>query len=156
MRIYFPLFIPKLVSVRGCSVMFGSSQPHGLQPVSLLCPLDFSGKNTRLPFPPQEESSQPRNQAQVSCIGSWILYHWATREAPKLEVGTEISDTKTSPMDQWLRISLLIQGTQVWSLVRGLRSHMLQSDWAQVLDPTHHDETVHVPKCWATRLQCCS
>ena len=26
-------------------------------------------------------SSQPRHQTNVSCIGRWILYHWATREA---------------------------------------------------------------------------
>ena len=26
-------------------------------------------------------SSQTRDQTQVSCIGRWILYHWATREA---------------------------------------------------------------------------
>ena len=26
-------------------------------------------------------SSQTRDQAHVSCIGSWILYHWPTREA---------------------------------------------------------------------------
>ena len=26
-------------------------------------------------------SSWPRNWTQVSCIGRWILYHWATREA---------------------------------------------------------------------------
>ena len=25
-------------------------------------------------------SSHPRDWAQVSCIGRWILYHWATRE----------------------------------------------------------------------------
>ena len=27
------------------------------------------------------ESSQPRDWTWVSCIGKWILYHWATREA---------------------------------------------------------------------------
>ena len=27
-------------------------------------------------------SSQPRDQTHVSCIGRWILYHRATREAP--------------------------------------------------------------------------
>ena len=27
-------------------------------------------------------SSQPRSQTRVSCIGRWILYLWATREAP--------------------------------------------------------------------------
>ena len=33
-----------------CSVMSNSVQPHGLQPTSLLCPWDFSGKNTRVGF----------------------------------------------------------------------------------------------------------
>ena len=28
-------------------------------------------------------SSQPRDQTSVSCIGRWILYHRATREATK-------------------------------------------------------------------------
>ena len=28
-------------------------------------------------------SLQPRDQTCVSCIGRWILYHWATREAQK-------------------------------------------------------------------------
>ena len=28
------------------------------------------------------ESSWIRDQIHVSCIGRWILYHWATREAP--------------------------------------------------------------------------
>ena len=26
-------------------------------------------------------SSQPRNRTHVSCIGRWVLYHWATWEA---------------------------------------------------------------------------
>ena len=44
-----------------CSVMFNSLQLHGLQPVRLLCPWNFSGKNTGVGcysilhgiFPPQ-------------------------------------------------------------------------------------------------------
>ena len=28
-------------------------------------------------------SSRPRDQTSISCIGKWILYHWATREAQK-------------------------------------------------------------------------
>ena len=34
--------------------------------------------------PRHVESSQIRNRSHVSCIGRWILYHWATREAPIL------------------------------------------------------------------------
>ena len=28
-------------------------------------------------------SSRPRDQTRVSCIGRWVLYCWATREAPR-------------------------------------------------------------------------
>ena len=34
----------------------------------------------------------------------------------------------TSPVVHWLRVYLAMQGTQVWSLVRELRSHMLWSN----------------------------
>ena len=34
-----------------------------------------------LPFPSPGGSSQPRDQTHISCIGKWILYHWATWEA---------------------------------------------------------------------------
>ena len=56
--------------------------PNELQPASLLCPWDFTGKNTGLGchfflqriFPTQGSNCS-------SCIGRWILYHWATWEA---------------------------------------------------------------------------
>ena len=31
-------------------------------------------------------TSQPRDQTCISCIGRWILYHWATRKALQLQV----------------------------------------------------------------------
>ena len=30
------------------------------------------------------ESSQPRDRTHISCLGRWILYHWATRKALEL------------------------------------------------------------------------
>ena len=43
-----------------CSVMSNSLQPHGLQPVRLLCPWDSSGKNTgKVPFPSPEDLPDP-------------------------------------------------------------------------------------------------
>ena len=39
------MFIPSF-SMRVCSVMLDSLQPHGLQPAKLLCPWDFPGKDT--------------------------------------------------------------------------------------------------------------
>ena len=38
-------------------------------------------------------SSQTRDQTHVFCIGRWVLYHWATREAlPKLFAEQKISN----------------------------------------------------------------
>ena len=44
-------FLYLLVSVLSCSVGSHSLWPHELEPASLLCPWDFPGKNTGLPFP---------------------------------------------------------------------------------------------------------
>ena len=68
--------------VLSCSVVSDSLQPHGLYPAKLLCPWDFPGKNTgvsHISF--SGGSSQPRDRIHVSCIVSWILYHYATWEA---------------------------------------------------------------------------
>ena len=35
----------------------------------------------RLTCPPPRGSSRPRDRTHISCIGRWILCHWATREA---------------------------------------------------------------------------
>ena len=45
--------------------------------------MEFSRQEYRsgLPFSPPRESSGPRDYTCVSCIGWWILYHWATKEA---------------------------------------------------------------------------
>ena len=67
-----------------CSVMLNSLRPHRLQPASLLCQWDFSGKNTGVGchfllqriFPTQGSNLC---LLQVSCIGRWIIYHWAIR-----------------------------------------------------------------------------
>ena len=32
-------------------------------------------------IPCSRGSSRPRNQMRISCIGKWVLFHWATREA---------------------------------------------------------------------------
>ena len=38
-------------------------------------------------------SSLPRDQTHISCIGRWVLYRWATREAPKFLIGLDESLT---------------------------------------------------------------
>ena len=58
--------------------------PHGPQPVRLLCPWDSPGKNTGVGcHSSSRESSQPRDQTHIPCIGRRMLYHWVTREARK-------------------------------------------------------------------------
>ena len=48
----------------------------------LLCPWNFPGKILeRVTIYFSRRSSQPRDWTHVSCIGRWIFYHWATREA---------------------------------------------------------------------------
>ena len=43
-------------------------------------------------------SSLPRDQTHISCIGRWVLYCWATREAPKFLIGLNESLT---PLTCW-------------------------------------------------------
>ena len=50
-----------------CSSVHGISQARTLERVSI----SYS-----------RECSHPRDWTRVSCIGRWILYHWATWEAP--------------------------------------------------------------------------
>ena len=48
----------------------------------IFCPWDFLGKNTGMDCHFLLQGIfWPRDQTHVSCIGRWILYHWATREA---------------------------------------------------------------------------
>ena len=57
---------------------------HGLLPARLLCTWDFPGKNTEVGcYFLLQGSSLPRDWTWVCCIGKWILYHWAIREALK-------------------------------------------------------------------------
>ena len=60
-------------------------QLHGLKPATLLCPRDFSGKNTRMGCHSLLQGTfltQGSNSHLLYC--PWILYYWLTREAPKL------------------------------------------------------------------------
>ena len=53
------------------------------------------GHWTGLPFPFCRGSSPSRDLTCVSYIGRWILYHWATREAPKHWVSSNQNKTNT-------------------------------------------------------------
>ena len=69
---------------------------QSLSRVQLFCkPMDHSPPGSSFPGISQARilewvaisffrgSSQPKDQTPVSCTGWWILYHWATREAPR-------------------------------------------------------------------------
>ena len=49
----------------------------------LLCPLGFSKQEywSGLPFPSPGDLFQPGDPTCISCIGGWVLYHWAICEA---------------------------------------------------------------------------
>ena len=65
------------------SVMPDSLRTHGLQPDSPLS-IEFSRQEHwgGLPFPSPGESSQPRDQTQVSYLAGRLFTVWATREIP--------------------------------------------------------------------------
>ena len=65
-----------------CSVVSDSLRPHGLEPARLLCPWNFSGRNTGVGchFLLQGIFSA-RDRIHVSCISRQILYQWATGKA---------------------------------------------------------------------------
>ena len=67
------------------SVMSDSLQPHRLHPARLLCPWGFSRQEylSGLPCPPPGESSQPRDQTQVSHIAG-ILYQLSHQGSPQI------------------------------------------------------------------------
>ena len=85
--VYIYIFVVVLV-IKLCLTLFltpwssrGPLGPHDpIDPSRLLCPWDFPGKNTGVGCH-SRGSSWPRDRTCISCIGRWILYHWATREA---------------------------------------------------------------------------
>ena len=52
-------------------------------PPGFFCPCGFPDKDTGVGCH-LRESSCPRNQICISCIGKQVLYHWATRKAPSV------------------------------------------------------------------------
>ena len=82
------LFVTLMTSSSGCCSLVTKScllfcDPHGLQPTRLLCPWDFSGKNTGVGchFLPQGIFL---TQGLNSLLLPWwqVLSHWVTWEAP--------------------------------------------------------------------------
>ena len=74
---------PRSISLLfSCSVLSDSLQPHGLEPVRLLCSWDSPGKNTGMDCRFLLQGIFP-SQGSNPCLllGRWILDHWATWEA---------------------------------------------------------------------------
>ena len=64
-------------------------------------------------------SSRIRDPTHISCTGSWILYHWAIREAQELGIGIEI-------ISLLMPLLALLCSTVCWTLLS--RSHMVYSN----------------------------
>ena len=71
--------------VHACLIATDSLQPYGLQPIRLLCPWDFPGKNTGMGchFLLQGIFLTQGSDPYILCLlhHRWILYHWAIWEA---------------------------------------------------------------------------
>ena len=109
------LWVPVLCWV--AFVVSESLQPHGPQPTRLLCQWDSPGKNAGVGchfllqgiFPTQ--GSKPCLVHRLHC--RWILYHWATREAPWLST----CKLRYCYWDGWMASPT--QWTWVWASSRG-------------------------------------
>ena len=78
------LFLSMYVLMLSCSVVSNSLQPHGLQPIRLLCPRYFPGKSTGVGchFFLQgifliQRSNPCLLVSCISCIGRQIFHCWA-------------------------------------------------------------------------------
>ena len=87
------------------SVVSDSLQPHRLQPARLLCPWNFSGKNTAVSaISFSRGSSPPRDLTHISwasCIGRQILYHCVTCEVQSF-VSSKLLLTCGKGSQRWL------------------------------------------------------
>ena len=97
------LFWPFRLSCCCCCLIISdisdSLQPHGLQPTRLLRPWDSPGQNTGVGCHFLLQGIFPTQGSHPGLLhGRWILYHWATREAPSLLI-----------LSQFLRISIYAQ-----------------------------------------------
>ena len=69
-------------------------------------------------------SSQPMHRTWVSCIGRWILYHWATREVQGVgRQGEKKADNnpgkKFSIVWVQVKVAMMEERLQVWTYQRG-------------------------------------
>ena len=72
-------------------------------------------------MPSSKGSSQPRDRTCVSCIGGWILYHWATWEAQLSQASGEQScpshlQSKKQLFDLFYKLDFHPNGHHYWEL----------------------------------------
>ena len=73
-----------------CSVMFDSLWPHGLYPLGSSVHGIFQARILEwVAIAFSRGSSQPRDWTWVSCIGRWLLYHWAIGEAQIIVISNQ-------------------------------------------------------------------
>ena len=77
-------------------------QPHGLQPPgSSVHGISQAKILEWITISFSRVSSQHRDQTHVFCTGRWILYHWATREAPSKLKHTKLVTRSTACRIIW-------------------------------------------------------
>ena len=149
--------------MHACSVMSDSLQSHGLQPTSL-CPWDFPGKNTGVvAISCSRGSSWPRDWIHVSCIsciGRWILYHWATREAC-IEAHKAYKSNHALYPCLWELALFLVQKRETFSLTLGFSAKKanpseLHSSWTSQKFRTIRVITTLITLCWCWGMWSCS
>ena len=98
-------------------------------------------------------SSQPRDQTHVSCIGRWVLYHWATREA--YSNGTEIQAKIKQKLfyNQILNIWMLLSKFHGEKTIRKSLFHPLNqaSLWSYYKRSRVHFPLERLPSLWSTK-----
>ena len=78
------------------SVVSDSMWPHGLQPTRFLCPWDSLGKSTEVDCNALLQGIFPTQGSNLGLLHCrQILYRWATREAPEVNVTHQMSNIQT-------------------------------------------------------------
>ena len=84
--------VPRTMNFKSCCCCLVAKsclillQPCDLKPTRFLCPWDLPGKNTAVGCHfLLQRIFLTQDLTHVSCIGRWILHHWATRGSPQIK-----------------------------------------------------------------------
>ena len=99
---------------------------HGLWPARLLCPWNSPGKNIGVGgHSLLQESSQPRDWSQISCIAGRFFTIWATREATQVSMCESHSVVSNSLWPHRLKPTRLLCSWNSPGQNTGVSSHFL-------------------------------